>query len=56
LSPTLKKFLGGRRFKINEEVEDSVQQWLNGPAADVDDEDIQKPVTRHDKCLDVWGH
>jgi hypothetical protein len=52
----MKKFFGDRRFKINEEVKDAVQQWLNGPAAEVYDEGMQKLVTRHEKCLDVCGH
>jgi histone-lysine N-methyltransferase SETMAR len=30
LFPTLKKFLGGRRFKSDEEVKDTVHEWLNG--------------------------
>jgi hypothetical protein len=30
LFPTLKEFLGGRRFKSYEEVRDDVKEWLNG--------------------------
>jgi len=45
LFPTLKEFLDGRRFKCNEEVKDAVKQWLNGLAAGVYDEGIQKLVT-----------
>jgi hypothetical protein len=30
LFPTLKEFLGGRRFISHEEVTDVVQEWLNG--------------------------
>jgi histone-lysine N-methyltransferase SETMAR len=29
LFPKLKEFLGGRRFKSDEEVKDSVKEWLN---------------------------
>jgi hypothetical protein len=46
--------LGGRRFKSDEEVND-VKEWLNGLAAEVYDEGIQKLVTRYDKCLNVGG-
>jgi hypothetical protein len=49
----LKEFLGGRRFKRDEEVKDAVKEWLNGLAAEVYDEGIQKLVTRYDKCLNV---
>jgi histone-lysine N-methyltransferase SETMAR len=51
----LKEFLGGRRFKSDEEVNDVVKEWLNGLAAEVYDEGIQKLVTRYDKCLNVGG-
>jgi hypothetical protein len=51
LFPKLKEFLGGRRFKSDEEVKDDVKEWLNGLAAEVYDEGIQKLVTRYDKCL-----
>jgi hypothetical protein len=53
--PKLKEFLGGRRFKNDEEVKDAVKEWLNGLAAEVYDEGIQKLVTRYDKCLNVGG-
>jgi hypothetical protein len=33
LFPTLREFLGGRRFKSDEEVKDAFQAWLNGLAA-----------------------
>jgi hypothetical protein len=52
----LKEFLGGRRFKSDEEVKDAVKEWLNGLAAEVCDEGIQKLVTRYDKCLNVGGN
>jgi hypothetical protein len=51
----LKEFLGGRRFKSDEEVKDSVKEWLNGLEVEVYDEGIQKLVTRYDKCLNVCG-
>jgi histone-lysine N-methyltransferase SETMAR len=55
LFPKLKEFLGGRRFKSYEKVKDAAKEWLNGLAAEVYDEDIQKLVTRYDKCLNVGG-
>jgi hypothetical protein len=51
----LKEFLGGRRFKSDEEVKDAVKKWLNGLAAEVCDEGIQKLVTRYNKCLNFGG-
>jgi histone-lysine N-methyltransferase SETMAR len=53
LFPKLKEFLSGRRFKSDEDVKDAVKECLNGLAAEVYDEDIQKLVTRYDKCLNV---
>jgi histone-lysine N-methyltransferase SETMAR len=55
LFPKLKKFLGGRRFKSDKVVKDAVKEWLNGLAAEVYDEGIQKLVTCYDKCLNVGG-
>jgi histone-lysine N-methyltransferase SETMAR len=55
LFPTLKEFLGGRRFISDEEVKDAVKQWLNGLAAEVCDEGIQIFFTRCDRCLNVRG-
>jgi hypothetical protein len=55
LFPKLKEFLGGRRFKGDEEMKDAVNEWLNGLAEEVYDEGIQKLVTRYDKCLNVGG-
>jgi hypothetical protein len=51
----LKEFLGGRRFKSDEEVKDAIKEWLNGLAVEVYDEDIQNLITRCDKCLNVGG-
>jgi histone-lysine N-methyltransferase SETMAR len=55
LFPKLKEFLGGRSFKSDETVKDAVKAWLNGLAAEVYDEGIQKLVTRSDMCLNVGG-
>jgi histone-lysine N-methyltransferase SETMAR len=50
LFPKLNEF-----FRNDEEVKDAVKEWLNGLAAEVYDEGIQKLVTRYDKCLNVGG-
>jgi hypothetical protein len=55
LFPKFKEYLGGIRFKSDEEVKDAVKEWLNGLAAEVYDEGIQKLVTRYDKCMNVGG-
>jgi len=55
LFPTLKEFLDGIYFKSNEEVKDTIKQWLYGLLAEVFDEGIQKLVTYYDKCLNVGG-
>jgi histone-lysine N-methyltransferase SETMAR len=51
--PTLKEFLGG---KCDEEEQDAIKEWLNGLAAEVYDEGIQKLVTRYDKRLNGSGN
>jgi hypothetical protein len=48
--------LGGRSLKSDEEVKDDVKQWLNGLAAAVYDEGIDKLATRYEKCLNVGGN
>jgi hypothetical protein len=53
LFPKLKEFLGSRRFKSDGKVKGAVKEWLNGLAAEVYDEGIQKLVTHYDKCLNV---
>ena len=40
--PKLNEFLGGRRFKSYEELKDVVKEGLNGLAAEVYDEGVQK--------------
>jgi hypothetical protein len=54
LFPKLKEFLGGRRFKSDEEVKDAVKEWLQGLAAEVYDEGIVKLLSRLDKCLNLY--
>jgi hypothetical protein len=51
----LKEFLGGRRFKSDEEVKDAVKEWLNGLAVEVYDKGIVKLLSRLDKCLNLYG-
>jgi hypothetical protein len=55
LFPTLKEFLDGRCFSSDEEVKDTVKEWLNGLAAEDYDECIQILVTGYGKCLNVGG-
>jgi histone-lysine N-methyltransferase SETMAR len=55
LFPKLKEFLGGRRFKSDEEVKDAVKEWLNGLVAEVYDEGIVKLLSQLDKCLNLYG-
>jgi histone-lysine N-methyltransferase SETMAR len=56
LFPAVKEFLGGRCFKSDEEMKDAMKEWLNGLAAEVCDEGVQKLVTRYDKRLHVSGN
>jgi histone-lysine N-methyltransferase SETMAR len=55
LFPKLKEFLGGRRFRSDEEVNNAVKKWLNGLAAEVYDEGIVKLLSRLDKWLNLYG-
>ena len=55
LFPILKEFFGGRRFKSDEEVKDDVKEWLNGLAAEISNEGVQKLVTGYDNCQNVGG-
>jgi histone-lysine N-methyltransferase SETMAR len=53
LFPKRKEFLGGRRIATDEEVKETVTDWLNGLAADLYDEGIVKLVQR--TCGLQWG-
>jgi histone-lysine N-methyltransferase SETMAR len=55
LFPAMKEFLGGRCFKSDGEVKHAVREWLNGLAAEVYDDGMQKRVTRSDKHLNISG-
>jgi histone-lysine N-methyltransferase SETMAR len=51
----LKDFFGWQTPQKRRRIEGCRQGWLNGLAAEVYDEGIQKLVTRYDKCLNVGG-
>jgi len=48
-------FLGGRRFRRDEEVKGTVKAWLNGLTAESYDEGIHRPVVGCDEGLNVDG-
>jgi histone-lysine N-methyltransferase SETMAR len=56
LFPALKEFLGGKRLEYNEEVKNAIREWLNGLAAAVYNEGIQKLVTCYEKRLNIGGN
>jgi len=51
----LKKYLAGKKFDEDDEVQEEVMTWFKGLAADFHDSGIQKLVPRLDKCLDNAG-
>ena len=51
----LKKLLGGKRLDGDDDLKDTVQKWLTSKAAAFYEEDIQKLVSRYDKCLSNGG-
>ena len=51
----LKKFLGGKRFDDDDDLKDAMKKWLTSQAAAFYEEDIQKLVSRYDKCLNNSG-
>ncbi|XP_063215963.1 histone-lysine N-methyltransferase SETMAR-like [Bacillus rossius redtenbacheri] len=53
--PTLKKWLGGRRFNTNDELQSTVKTWLNRQEASFYAEGIGKLVHRYDKSLNLHG-
>lgn len=55
LFPDLKKWLGGRRFETNEELQDKVKTYFSSLAATFYEEGIEKLVHRYDKCLNMYG-
>ena len=51
----LKKYLAGKKFEENDEVQEEVMMWFKELAADLYDSGIQKLVLRLNKCLDNAG-
>jgi histone-lysine N-methyltransferase SETMAR len=51
----MKEFLGSKRMATDEEMKETVKDWLNGLAADFHDEGIIKLVQHLDKCLNRSG-
>ena len=51
----MKRFLAGKQFHSDAEVETTVNNWLQQLAVDFFDTGIQKLVTRDNKCLDSAG-
>ncbi|GBN62755.1 hypothetical protein AVEN_160010-1, partial [Araneus ventricosus] len=51
----LRKFLGGKRFVSDEELENAVSTWLNELAAEKYHMGVRKLVNRYGKCLNVGG-
>jgi hypothetical protein len=52
----LKECLVGRHCKSDYKLKDAVMEGLNGLAAEVCDEGIQKLITGYDKCRSVGGY
>jgi hypothetical protein len=50
-----KKYLVGKKFDDDDEVQIEVMTWFKGQAADFYDSGIQKLVPRLNKCLDNAG-
>ena len=48
----LKKYVAGKKFDDDDEVQEEVMTWFKGHAADFYDLGIQKQVPRLNKCLD----
>ena len=48
----LKKYLAGKKFDDDDEVQEEIMTWFKGQAADFYDSGIQKLVPRLNKCLD----
>lgn len=55
LFPALKKHLGGRKFKSDEEVQKAVVGWLRDAAGEFYDAGIKKLVTRMRKVIERQG-
>jgi hypothetical protein len=51
----MNEFLGGKHMETDEEVKETVTDWLNGLAADFYDKGIVKLLQRLDKCMNHNG-
>jgi len=51
----LKKYLAGKKFDDDDEVQEEVTTWFKGQAAEFCDSGIQKLVPRLNKYLDNAG-
>lgn len=51
----LKKFLGGKKFSDQDELENTVNTWFKKMGADFYSQGIEKLVSRMDKCLNLNG-
>ena len=51
----LKKYLAGKKFEDDDEVQEEVMTWFKGQAEDFYDSGIQKLTPRLNKCLDNAG-
>ena len=51
----LKKYLAGKKFGDDDDVQDEATTWFKGMVADFYDSRIQKLVPRLNKCLDNAG-
>ena len=54
--PAFKKVLGGQRFKLDEEMQDAVDNWLRDAAGEWYDAGIKKLVARIQKVIDHQGN
>jgi hypothetical protein len=52
----LKEFLSGKRFDSDDEVKETVKDWLSSQAADFYDIGIQKLEEHYDKLLNQNGN
>ncbi|XP_035229348.1 histone-lysine N-methyltransferase SETMAR-like [Stegodyphus dumicola] len=50
----LKSLLGGQHFNNDDELKETVSNWLKTQAANFYEEGIQKLVPRYDKCLKIY--
>jgi histone-lysine N-methyltransferase SETMAR len=50
------KFLAGRHFLNDDDIEEAVKKWLSSQAATFYEERIQKLVPRYNKCVNNGGN